>query len=809
MDPDVINTIDDCLKQAKNPENVIFGICSQTDLNDNSLEIYKGLSNFKIIKIHWREAQGPTYARYLISKLVTDETYFLQIDAHTRFFDNWDEIAINCLNECNDSKAILTAFPISIQRMNNTNHPLNISTKKFHSLSFNSIKLGSICCGKKTFVKTYYLSAAFLFGSTKFLKEVPYDPYLTYSYQTIEQQFYAVRLFTHGWNLYKPSKHVLATHYGKTVHKDTKGNIIYAPSNHTRGKLSWKRVSYYYGLCDLNDVDLKEDINKYGLGDKRSLDDFFTIHNEEGCIEKIKKGLTYDKGSWSKFNFYCKNSIFSKIINESYLFKSSDTNIHYEWNIHTRSCDKPFQHYTMSNVSFIDNKYTFFKLLVNNNVKKIPKTYFNINDITPHNENTSKNYFLKYAGNNGGKNVFFYNDLDDIRKHVDKDKRSYIIQEEVPNMLLIDNKKFVLRNWIVIVDDTFYITSNGCCIIHETAYDENSKDRKIHIEHDISKITYANYNLQSFYKESMKKVCLLNTKICNIIKKKLNFKKNCYQVLGLDIIFDTEFNPYVIEFNSWPNMSVPYGQYKNILQEFFTNFLNDIIINKLNNQPITDTEYFLELKTNKDYVFKIPKKISNNDIPVVIIDNNKFIDIKDEYNMNVSYFNKVKIDNNMYKKYINKGLININKYNLRLHQVSSWISHLQLWKQMIKDNVDKLLILEDSCKFVSNFNEDYNKILTQSKSIKFDILHIGFSGIKAVEKSLFLIKGGYPRLTSSYIISLEGAKKLVKKLSSIDFPFDELLGQLINNKEIIGYRSSRLLTYQTFQMNNPSKYLII
>ena len=115
MDPDVINTINDCLKKAKNPDNIVFGICSQTDLNDNSLEIYKGLSNFKIIKIDWREAQGPTYARYLISKLVTDETYFLQIDAHTRFFDNWDEIAINCLNECNDSKAILTAFPINIK----------------------------------------------------------------------------------------------------------------------------------------------------------------------------------------------------------------------------------------------------------------------------------------------------------------------------------------------------------------------------------------------------------------------------------------------------------------------------------------------------------------------------------------------------------------------------------------------------------------------------------------------------------------------------------------------------------------------
>ena len=106
-----------------------------------------------------------------------------------------------------------------------------------------------------------------------------------------------------------------------------------------------------------------------------------------------------------------------------------------------------------------------------------------------------------------------------------KNQRPYIIQEEVPNMLLIDKKKFVLRNWIVIVDNKFYITSNGCCIIHEQEYDKNSKDRKIHIEHDISKISYNNYNLTPFYKETMKKVCLLNTNVCNLIKQKLNLKK--------------------------------------------------------------------------------------------------------------------------------------------------------------------------------------------------------------------------------------------------------------------------------------------
>ena len=106
MDNDIINTIEDCLNKAKYSDNIVFGICSQMDLKATYLDKYNNNKNFKIIKLDWRKAQGPTYARYLISKLISDEKYFLQIDAHTRFFDNWDEKAINCLNECNDSKHV-------------------------------------------------------------------------------------------------------------------------------------------------------------------------------------------------------------------------------------------------------------------------------------------------------------------------------------------------------------------------------------------------------------------------------------------------------------------------------------------------------------------------------------------------------------------------------------------------------------------------------------------------------------------------------------------------------------------------------
>ena len=39
------------------------------------------------------------------------------------------------------------------------------------------------------------------------------------------------------------------------------------------------------------------------------------------------------------------------------------------------------------------------------------------------------------------------------------------------------------------------------------------------------------------------------------------------------------------------------------------------------------------------------------------------------------------------------------------------------------------------------------------------------------------------------------------KLKTIDYPFDELMGTMFNKGELIGLRTSQLLTYQDFQKN--------
>ena len=605
MDEDIVNTIDDCLKKAKYPEKICFGVCLQYDPEDNFFSKYDNHPRVKIKRMHWKEARGPTFARYYCTQLVTDEEYFLQIDCHSRFFQDWDEIAIQCILECNDESAILTNFPIPISKMDaHLTHPSNISTPSFQHLSKENIKLGSVTCSLSScHRKTYYLSAALLFGPTQFVKEVPYDPHLVYSYQNIEQQFYAVRLFSHDWNLYAPSKHILATTYEKTSHFDKNAQRVFAPSNVEKGKQSWKRTLYQYGLISIDEVpeELRTDITQYGLGNNRSLEDYFSIHNQSGALEKIKNNTEYYKNKiWhSKMKTYSSMNIILRNIlknNDNFQEKKEGDDIDFCYDIKSAG-DYKLQHYPAKFVTFIDNKKTLYKLLETNNINEgIPITYFNIDDILPN--KTYELFFLKYAGNNGGKQVHLYNDLTELRNHIVKDKRPYIIQKEVENMLLINNKKFVLRIWIVILNGNFYLSSNGCCIIHSNDYNKDNLNRFVHIEHNndcVTSIDNLHYNKCHFYENSFQKLKTILKSHCLVLKNELHVKSNCFQILGLDVIFNNEYNPYIIEYNSWPNLSVQSGTYYEILKEFFTRFTDDIVIPKLNNEPISGNDYFISL----------------------------------------------------------------------------------------------------------------------------------------------------------------------------------------------------------------------
>ena len=119
---------------------------------------------------------------------------------------------------------------------------------------------------------------------------------------------------------------------------------------------------------------------------------------------------------------------------------------------------------------------------------------------------------------------------------------------------------------------------------------------------------------------------------------------------------------------------------------------------------------------------------------------------------------------------------------------------------MIFNNIEKLLIFEDDSCFINDFKVLYNKTLEIIKDKHYDILFLGYSGTDIVKnKDLHLLNYGMPRCTHSYILTLNGAKKLVKKMSIIDYPIDEIIGKMFYNQELKGYRTSFLLVYQDWQ----------
>jgi len=164
----------------------------------------------------------------------------------------------------------------------------------------------------------------------------------------------------------------------------------------------------------------------------------------------------------------------------------------------------------------------------------------------------------------------------------------------------------------------------------------------------------------------------------------------------------------------------------------------------------------------------------------------------------------------VYKKLLDENKIySLNETRgiyLNNHMVGCWQSHYIIWKNMIDNNIQKLLILEDDCQFCENFVEKYNKTIDLIKDKEFDILYLGYSGTNVIfDKDLHLLNYGYPRTTHSYILTLNGAKKLAKKLERLNYPIDEIMGAMFHRKELIGYRTSQLLIWQPWQWDSIPK----
>jgi hypothetical protein len=270
-------TVKDLFEKARAPERVLVGLCWQfveAEDKDCFLVPSPRPDQTRTVAFDAHHSLGACWARHHAETLWQGEDYCLQIDSHMRFAPGWDDRALAELARCPAPKPVLSSYPPAYTPPDAlTGEAIIIS----HAAEFQDNGLVRVASHRieidqapKQPVPTPFIAGGFVFGASAMLREVPYDPHL---YFWGEELTLAARLWTHGWNIFVPSQvicwHDYSKREGRRRHWDDH-------KEWTRlNELSQKRARHLLGAESVTDPEALREIERYGLGTARSLEQFY------------------------------------------------------------------------------------------------------------------------------------------------------------------------------------------------------------------------------------------------------------------------------------------------------------------------------------------------------------------------------------------------------------------------------------------------------------------------------------------------------------------------------------------------------
>ncbi len=111
-DPELSPTILDALEKSSKKHNINFGV-HISYLDESEINIPK-IPNVQYTTSKAPENVGVGIGRYIAHQFYNNEDFYLQCDSHSRFVENWDEIAINSILNYQIQgikKPLLTMYP--------------------------------------------------------------------------------------------------------------------------------------------------------------------------------------------------------------------------------------------------------------------------------------------------------------------------------------------------------------------------------------------------------------------------------------------------------------------------------------------------------------------------------------------------------------------------------------------------------------------------------------------------------------------------------------------------------------------------
>jgi Rps23 Pro-64 3,4-dihydroxylase Tpa1-like proline 4-hydroxylase/peroxiredoxin len=298
-DPTVRNLFD----MADNPERVFIGICLQIDpIKDSLCTVHSERPwQVRIQQVHFKDSKGANWARSQAQKLWQDEEYVLQIDSHMRVAKGWDTAMIEMLESCPSEKPVLSTYVPRYTPPNNLfippDHLLRIRVHEFGEdnrpqlLHLTKVPAPLNRDERSGLYPCPFYIANFMFCRSETIEEIPFDPHIRFWGDEIT---YSARLWTHGFDIYQPNRLVI-WHYWRR--DELVGIQPYRRSDGPQSRAIMARIKHLLGLEKSDDTMALAELEYYGLGDERKLEDLW----EFAGINWQKRSITNNalEGRWN------------------------------------------------------------------------------------------------------------------------------------------------------------------------------------------------------------------------------------------------------------------------------------------------------------------------------------------------------------------------------------------------------------------------------------------------------------------------------------------------------------------------------
>ncbi len=207
-----------------------------------------------------------------------------------------------------------------------------------------------------------------------------------------------------------------------------------------------------------------------------------------------------------------------------------------------------------------------------------------------------KGWIVKPTDGFNGRGIRFYWKRYLLMKDLRKANRPLIVQQYISNPLLLDGKKLDIRMYILLTPDRILVHQRGYVRTAPHRYISSSTSRNVHLTNTAVHNDNDGHNLKpldvlekygiskDLIYEFIRKLKPLFEHAQNVESERRRYedvKFETFELLGLDIIFDNNLKPWLLEINADPGVK-SVGFYREIAPQVINDTLRETIFKHQN-----------------------------------------------------------------------------------------------------------------------------------------------------------------------------------------------------------------------------------